>query len=202
MRSPTKSAASAFRDKRYTVPQLTAHLLDEGMQTDFWSSTQFILRNVNALFEIGKTYPAILAADDEQMIGTFDFKVAKWDENKKILGAAFEWFSPEARELLDKVLERRGGGEQPVAGHPIQIFLLHSTINWSFTGLLVDRFFGEMPKGAPFRGVVRVAKNKESGMFDATCVRVGAPPYSLACRFSNLPPNTFAMLELAMKKSL
>ena len=53
MRSPTKSASSAFRDKRYAVPQLTAQLFGEGIQTDFWSSQQFILKNVNATYEIG-----------------------------------------------------------------------------------------------------------------------------------------------------
>ena len=117
-----------------------------------------------------------------------------------MIGAQFTWVSPDGQSLLERNNEIRAE-EAPLQSKTLIVNLMHSTINWSLSGLLADQFFTEMPPGQQVRGLIRISKSVQAGVFNALVIRVNMERHTLALKFGNLPPDTFALLENAMKKS-
>ena len=190
-----------FRDKRYVVPNLLVDLQEERHQTTLWSPTQVILRDVDHPPAAGEVFTGILSfAKRPDATGLFQARVARLDPARRLVGAAFEWINEPGRALIADMLAQRKP-DAPDDTPVMTVSIAHQTINWSLTGMLVARYRGDLASGQPFRGLIRLEKAQEPGPFYASVIRADAQRETLAVKFQDLPPKTFALLETAIKKS-
>lgn len=198
MAAPARN--SAFRDKRYTIPVLTVDMLTPPYLTRLWSPTQLIIKDFAGTIAVGDRLTGGFKFDERAVGGYFEAKVVRVDTTRKMIGAQFTWLSPEGQALLERN-NQIPAEEAPLQSKTLIVNLMHSTINWSLSGLLADQFFTEMPPGQQVRGLIRISKSVQAGVFNALVIRVNMERHTLALKFGTLPPDTFALLENAMKKS-
>lgn len=191
---------SAFRDKRYTIPILTIDTLMAPYTTRLWSPGQLIIKDFSAAVSVGDKLTGGFKFDERGIGGYFEAKVVRVDPARKMMGAQFTWVSPDGLALLERN-NQIPPEEAPLQVKSLFVNLMHNTINWSLTGLLADRFFTPLDPGHQIRGLIRIAKSLQVGMFTASVIRVNMERHTLALKFNELPPDTFALLENAMKKS-
>jgi hypothetical protein len=201
-RKPGASSAKAnFRDKRYVVPNLLVDLLNGSHETTLWTASQVILRDVAHPPAADEVFTGVFSfATRPDATGLFQARVARLDPARQLVGATFEWVSEPGRALIADMLAERqpdAPDETPV----MKITIAHETVNWSLTGMLVARYRGSLTAGQPFRGLIRLEKAQEPGPFYGSVIRADGNRQTLAVKFQELPPKTFALLETAIKKS-
>jgi len=168
--------------------------------TRLWSPSQLIIKDFNGTIAVGNRLAGGFKFDGRKTGGYFEAEVVRVDLARNMVGAKFTWLSAEGQQLLEinnEILPE----DAPFQVKPLMVTLMHNTINWSLTGLLADKFFTELQTGHQVRGLIRIAKSIQAGVFEATVIRANMERHTLALKFSYLPPDTFALLEVAMKKS-
>jgi hypothetical protein len=194
-------AKANFRDKRYVVPNLLVDLLSGSHETTLWSATQVILRDVADLPAQDEVITGALSfAQRPDTTGLFQARVARLDPARKLVGASFEWLNEPAEALIRDMLAERKP-DAPDDAPVMKVTIAHQTINWSLTGMLVARYRGDLQTGQPFRGLIRLEKAQDPGPFYGSVIRADSTRETLAVKFQDLPPKTFALLETAIKKS-
>jgi hypothetical protein len=198
----TRPAASnaSHRDKRYAAPNLLVDLLDAVHETPLWSPTQLILKNFEGDLVVDETFTGALSFEDHQSCGLFEARALRVDPARKMVGAEFLWISKPGSDLMGLMAERRkadGLDQNPT----MRITITQRTINWSLTGMLLERYRGDLQAGQPFRGMIRIEKAQEPGVFSASVIRADHERHTLALKFQELPAGSFALLEAAIKKS-
>jgi hypothetical protein len=83
----------------------------------------------------------------------------------------------------------------------MRVTFTYPTINWSLSGGLIGQYWGGLPEGEPFNGLIRVEKAQESGVFSAILIKHNEERHTLAIKFTSLSSETFELLETAMKKN-
>jgi hypothetical protein len=201
-RKPNPAAIkSNFRDKRYFVPNLLVDLLSAGHETRLWSASQLILRDIEHPPAADEMLTGVLSfASRPGVTGLFQARVARLDPARKLLGATFEWIDDAGRALIQDMQALRKA-DAPDDTPVMKVTIAHETANWSLTGMLVARYRGDLQTGQPFRGLIRLEKAQEPGPFYGSVIRADAERRTLAVKFQELPPKTFALLETAIKKS-
>src|SRR3954471_1196981 len=193
-RKPALAALKAnFRDKRYVVPNLLVDLPGNSHQTTLWSATQVILRGVEHPPAADEVFTGILSfAKRPDATGLFQARVARLDPARKLVGATSEWINEPGRALIEDMLAQRKP-DAPDDTPVMNVSIAHETTNWSLTGMLVARYRGDLKGGQPFRGLIRLEKAQEPGPFYASVIRADAKRETLAVKFQELPPKTFAL---------
>lgn len=189
----------AHRDKRYTIPILTVDMLQPAHETRLWSTKQIILRDFTGRIGEGARISGGFRFEERGPQGFFEAQVARVDPSRKMLGAAINWLSADGEKMLE-LNNQVKPEEAPLQVKTLRVNLMHSSINWSLSGMLVDQFFTDLPGGQQVRGLVRLQKSLQAAVFPATVIRANLERHTLALKFNSLPPETFALLENAMKK--
>jgi hypothetical protein len=190
----------SHRDKRYAAPNLLVDLLDAVNETSLWSPAQLILKNFEGDLIADETFTGAFSFEGEEACGLFEARALRVDPARKMVGAEFLWVSKPGRDVMALMAERRkadGLDENPT----MRITVTHRTINWSLTGMLLERYRGDLQTGQPFRGMIRIEKTQEPGSFCASVIRADHERHTLALKFQELPPGSFTLLEAAIKKS-
>jgi hypothetical protein len=191
------------RDKRYGSPPLLVDLMEGAYRTPFWSSTQFIVRNLAQDLAPGARFTGAFQIDGARGCGLFEASVTRTVSERQLIGATFTWVSLQGRALLDAFEQRRkrdalGGGPQ------MTVMLTRATFNWSLTGLLIPGEQIPAVVGQRLHGLVRLDKAQAPAPFAASVIRAAIEPTTgqpaLALKFADLPPSTFALLEGAIRK--
>jgi hypothetical protein len=170
------------------------------LTTRLWSPTQLILRDFVSPVSIDDKISGGFTFEERGIDGYFEAKVSRIDAARKMIGAQFTWLNPSGQSLLEQnneILEAAA----PQQTRTLRVTLMHSTINWSLTGLLASQYFTDHSPGHQMRGLIRIAKSEDIGAFTASVIRVNMERHTLALKFGPLPSDTFALLENAMKKS-
>jgi hypothetical protein len=196
----TGPVKTAFRDKRYTIPVLSVDLFDKVYPTNLWSSGQFIIRDYAGGLEPGTTFSGAFTFEGHSSFGLFQAVVAKHDAERMMLGAKFEWISKPGTDLM-VAQNSVEPGQSPIQRMSMRVTITQPTVNWSLSGMLLDQYYGDVESGTTIRGMIRVGKAQESGIFNASVVRNHRERKTLALKFAALPGMTFELLENAMKKS-
>jgi hypothetical protein len=201
-RKPNPGAIKAnIRDKRYVIPNLLVDLLEGGHETRLWSASQVILRDVEHPPELDEVVTGQLSfAQRPGQSGLFQARIARLDPTRKLVGATFEWLNDSARALIEDAQAARKA-DAPDDTPAMKVTIAHQTINWSLTGMLVARYRGALQGGQPFRGLIRLEKAQEPAPFYGSVIRADGNRLTLAVKFQELPPKTFALLETAIKKT-
>jgi hypothetical protein len=195
---PTSSKTN-FRDKRYVVPCLLVDLSTGVYDTTLWSGSQVILRNVCDDLVVGEEFTGTLGFEDASDCGLFQARVVRVDPARKMVGAEFLWLSAASLTLI---AARQADRKPDASDTPVmQVSVTHKTVNWSLSGMLLERYQGELTQGQAFGGMIRLEKAQEPGRFEAVVIRADAERRTLALKFNDLPSSTFTLLEAAMKKT-
>ncbi|MDX2104550.1 MAG: PilZ domain-containing protein [Alphaproteobacteria bacterium] len=192
--------ASRFRDKRYTIPVLSIDLFAKVYQTVFWSTQQMLLPQFEEVMLDDKTsVPAVVQVDGSTKFGLFRVIPKRIHADKKIGIFQVTDLSSDAQELMARYDKptTKGDGSQTV---PLKIILPAETVNWSFSGMLLQNFRGTANSGDVINGVIRVPRTQHKGTFSCNVIRHTPERHRLALKFSSLPDDTFALLEEAIKK--
>jgi hypothetical protein len=198
--SQAANSKANFRDKRYGVPKLLVDLLSGERETRLWSTSQMILRDAPEDLQAAEAFTGAFSLEDRPAVGLFEARIAKRDAARRVIGAEFAWISPAGRELLGGALAARQADSQDQLP-ALRVSITQQTVNWSLTGMLLERYQGKLEPGQPFRGMIRLEKAEEPGPFGATVIRVDGERRTLALKFQDLPGDTFGLLEAAIKKS-
>ncbi len=203
---PGKSAPApvraAYRDKRYTIPVLSVDLFEKVNETRLWSFSQMILPNYDGGMPQGATFTGAFTFEAwTPAFGLFEAKALKIDTSKKMVGAEFSWVSKQGLELLEKVNATRKPDMPAIEIPKMRVTFTYPTINWSLSGALVGNYWGGLPEGEPFNGLIRVEKAQEAGVFSAILIKHNVERHTLAIKFTSLSSETFELLETAMKKN-
>lgn len=191
---------TAFRDKRYTIPVLSVDLFEKIYPSTLWSPSQLILRDYTHGLDVGIRFSGTFNFEGHSSFGMFQAVVAKRDVDRMMLGVKFEWISPGGIELMT-AMNSVQPGQSPIQTSAMRVSITQPTVNWSLTGLLLDQYYGELEAGIQIRGMIRIDKAQESGIFNASVVRNNRERKTLALKFAALPGQTFELLENAMKKT-
>lgn len=192
-------ARTRFRDKRYTIPVLSIDLFANVHQTHFWSQTAILINGYTGPLAIGHECNAVFTFEFQPGYGLIDARVRKRLPNEKLILLDVLQATPDGQRLMAACEQApRQDGGQPKA---MRVAFTYNTVNWSLTGLLIDRHRDPVEPGQMFNGMIRLPRGTEAGTFVATVVRRIPDSEKVALRFTNLPEATFALLEAAMKKS-
>jgi hypothetical protein len=191
---------ASFRDKRYTMPSLLVDLLSGAYETRRWSSSQLILRDFAGDLTAGEDFTGTLTFDDNPANGLFQARAVRLDPVRRLLGAEFRWLNPAAHDLIADAQAARKP-DAPDQGPLMKLSITQQTVNWSLSGMLLERYHGDLAEGQQFRGMIRLEKTQEPGLFGASVIRVNPERHTLALKFQDLSNGTFALLEAAIKKS-
>src|SRR5271170_4992780 len=146
--SQPPTGKSSFRDKRYTMPSLLVDLLSGVYETRLWSSSQLILRDFTGDLAAGEDFTGTFTFDDEPACGLFQARAVRVDPVRRLAGAEFRWLSPSARDLItDAQAARRP--DAPDQGPVMKMSITQPTINWSLSGMLLERYTGTLTEGEP-----------------------------------------------------
>jgi hypothetical protein len=206
MRAMTSSGDRAttgktnFRDKRYAMPCLLVDLLSGVYETRRWSSSQLILRDFAGDLAPGEDFTGTFTFDDKPACGLFQARAVRIDAARRMMGAEFRWLSAPARDLIADAQAARTP-DAPDQGPVMKMSITQQTVNWSLSGMLLERYYGPLVDGQPFQGMIRLEKTQEPGPFTASVIRVNAERHTLALKFQELSTSTFTLLEAAIKKS-
>jgi hypothetical protein len=200
-KTQTTGGKATFRDKRYVVPLLLVDLLSSVSETRLWSASQLILRDFVGDVAQNEDFTGSFTFDDDKTtLGLFQARAVKRDPARGLVGAEFRWLSERARALIADKLARRNP-DAPDQGPVMKVSVALPTANWSLSGMLLERYHGNLAAGEAFGGMIRLEKTQEPGPFNAVVIRVNAEQHTLALKFSDLSSSTFALLEAAIKKS-
>jgi|GEM_PF-1885183 len=192
--------SGAHRDKRYTIPVLSVDLFDKVHETQLWSLTHIILKDYEGPLETGAEFTGVFTFENRTAFGLFDGRIARYDPKRKMAGIEVTSLSKEGHSLLEFMASLRPA-DQPEKGAAMRMSLTHRTINWSLTGMLLDQYYGKLETNEVFKGIIRTDKAQESGIFMAKVVRANHERHTLALKFTSISPETFELLESAMKKN-
>jgi hypothetical protein len=195
------SPRAAFRDKRYTIPVLSFDLFETVHETRLWSFSQVILSKYEGVMPSGTTFTGAFTFEGHSNFGLFEAKVLKLDAAKQMLGAEFTWISKPGFELLETLNATRKPDTPAIEIPTMRVTLTYPTTNWSLSGALLAHYWGGLKDAEPFNGMIRIEKAQESGIFSGVCIRNNTDRHTLAMRFTSLSPETFRLLEAAMKKN-
>jgi hypothetical protein len=189
-----------FRDKRYSGPALRVDLMDRGYETGVWSAAELIVKIPPGARAEGDTLTGVFTFAGESAHGLFEARVVKLDIPRGLMGAEFGWISQSGVSLLKSITDRRQPGEHN--NHPkMTLGFAHVTRNWSFSGFLLDDYYGAFEAGQRFRGMIWMDLPEDPGLFDGHVVGVDQHRHTLSVKFDALPPNTFALLEAVIHKT-
>lgn len=194
------STKASFRDKRYVVPPLLVDLMTGVHEVRRWSASQMILQGFVGSLALNEEFTGALSFDDDPTSGLFQACAVKLDEARGLVGAEFRWLSDTTRALIADALDKRkpdAPDQMPV----MKVSVALSTANWSLSGMLLERYHGDLKEGETFAGMIRLEKTQEPGRFQAAVIRVNTERRTLALKFQDLSPQTFTLLETAIKKS-
>jgi hypothetical protein len=193
---------AAHRDKRYTIPVLSVDLFEKVHETRLWSFSQLIVPKYEGRMPQGATFTGAFTFEDRPShFGLFEAKALRIDAAKQMIGAEFTWISKPGFELLEQVNATRKP-DMPAAEVPkMKVTFTYPTINWSLSGALIGQYWGGLPEGEPFNGMIRVEKAQESGVFSGIMIKYNEDRRTLATKFTSLSSETFELLETAMKKN-
>lgn len=196
----SSQANAAFRDKRYKIPVLSVDLFETVNETTRWSLKHLILTGFEGHLQQGDEFSGSFTFDHHREFGLFEGFVARADPKRQMLGVEMRSVSADGQKLLEYMNSVRSP-DQPEVGRPMHVSMAYRTVNWSLTGMLLDRYHGKLNKpGEIFRGIVRSDRAHESGVFEASVVRFNPDRRTLALKFTSLSPETFELLEVAIKK--
>lgn len=198
-RASDRMSNAAFRDKRYKIPVLSVDLFEKVYPTTRWSMQHLILTEYTGHLQQGDEFSGCFTFEHHKEFGLFEGFVARADPKKQMLGIELRQLSKDGQTLLDYMNGLRTP-DQPDKGREMRVSITYRTINWSLTGMLLDRYFGGLGKAQEFRGMVRSDRAHESGIFAANVVRYNEERRTLAMKFTSLSPETFELLEDAIKK--
>jgi hypothetical protein len=133
--------------------------------------------------------------------GLFEAKATRIDTAKQMIGAEFTWISKPGFELLEKLNATRKPDTPQIELPKMRVTFTYPTINWSLSGGLIGQYWGGLPEGEPFNGLIRVEKAQESGVFSGIMIKYNEERHTLAIKFTSLSSETFELLETAMKKN-
>ncbi|MBI3513196.1 MAG: PilZ domain-containing protein [Proteobacteria bacterium] len=188
-------AASEIRDKRYAGHALIVDLQDGECETKTWSAARFLVtagpHSVLANLDNDAVVTGVFSFGGEVGHGLFEARIEELDRERGMLGGRFMWINEDGRRLLTRMAR---------PGQPMKIALARTTANWSFSGLLLAGYRGELKDGARLRGTIWSDSPKDPGLFAGHVVHVNRDKHTLAIQFGDLPAETFSLLEGAMKK--
>jgi len=190
----------AYRDKRYTIPALSVDLYETVYPTELWTMSQFIISKYEGGLRPGESFSGAFTFEGNTSFGLFTGTIKRYDVARKMLGVEFTWLSRDGVKLLEYMNVFRNP-EKGTQTKTLRVTMTHASVNWSFSGMLVGQWYREIPSGERIRGVIRIEKAPESGLFEASVVRPLLDKQQLAVRFEILPDATFALLEAAIKKA-
>jgi hypothetical protein len=174
-------------------------LLDSGDETALWSAAEVIVKTPPGPHAKGDRLTGVFTFAGESAHGVFDARIAQLDDTRGLMGAAFEWINEPGARLLKAIAGRRTPGQ--LNHHPkMTLGFAHVTLNWSFTGFLLDAYHGPLEAGQRFRGMIWMDMPEDPGLFDAHVIRTDRQRHTLSAKFDALPPATFALLEAVMHK--
>jgi hypothetical protein len=199
-KTQTTGGKATFRDKRYVVPPLLVDLMSGVCETRLWSASQLILRDFVGDVAQNEDFTGSFTFDDDTTCGLFQARAVKRDPARGLVGAEFRWLSEKARALIADALAQRKP-DAPDQGPVMKVSVALATANWSLSGMLLERYRGNLTAGQAFSGMIRLEKTQEPGPFNAVVIRVNEELHTLALKFSDLSSSTFALLEAAIKKS-
>lgn len=203
MQSVVSLRRAPARDKRYGTPSLLVDLLEGAYRTPFWSHSQLIVRNLAQDLAPGQRFTGAFQFDGAQGCGLFEATVTRAVSERQLIGASFTWINQHGRVLMEVFEARRqrsmlGGGPQ------MTVMLTRETCNWSLSGMLLPADHLPVAAGERVHGLLRLDKVQEPGAFSAAVVRQGLDAETgkatLALKFVDLPPSTFALLEAGIRK--
>jgi hypothetical protein len=199
---PSSSNASRFRDKRYTIPTLSVDLFGKVYETVFWSAQQMLLPNFEEKMVDDKTpVPAVVQIDGDQgRYGLATVVPKRIHFDKKLGMFQFVDLSPEAQTILARYDKPTGKGDGSQIT-PLKVYLPCDTVNWSFSGMMLQHFRGTAESGSVINGVIRLPRSVHKATFSCIVIRHIVEKGRLALKFSSLPDHTFAILEEAIKKT-
>lgn len=196
---------SGSRDKRYLSPALRIDLMDAVHETRRWSAAQVIvdtepLALQHGGVQAGRALTGVFTFADHPTHGMFEASIAKPGTAEGLIAIDLDWVSERGRHMLRTVESQRKPAE---TGEPpaMKVHFTHSTANWSLSGFLIDNYHGPLASGARFRGMIWADKPQDPGLFGAHAIRVDPARRTLSVKFDELPPNTFSLLEAAIKKT-
>ena len=193
---------AAFRDKRYTIPILSVDLFEKVLETRLWSFSQLIIPKYDGRMPQGTTFTGAFTFEGyTPQFGLFEAKAVKVDTGKQLIGAEFTWISKPGFELLEKLNATRKPDMPAIEVPKMMITMTYPSLNWSLSGGLLGSYWGGLPEGEPFNGLIRIEKAQESGVFTAILIKHNEERHTLAIKFTSLSSETFELLETAMKKN-
>jgi hypothetical protein len=193
---------AAHRDKRYTIPVLSVDLFEKVHETRLWSFSQLIIPKYEGSLPQGETFTGAFTFEGlKGHFGLFEAKAVKIDTAKHMIGAEFTWISKPGFELLEKLSALRKPDTPPQDVPKMLVTFTYPTTNWSLSGALVGQYWGGLPEGEPFNGLIRIEKAQESGVFSGVLIKHNQERHTLAVKFTSLSSETFELLETAMKKN-
>jgi len=204
MRPGTKptNVRAAHRDKRYTIPVLSVDLFEKVHETRLWSFSQMIIPKYEGGLPQGATFTGAFTFESfTPAFGLFEAKAVRIDTGKQMIGAEFTWISKPGFELLERVNATRKPDMPAIEIPKMRVTFTYPTINWSLSGGLIGNYWGGLPEGEPFNGMIRIEKAQESGVFSAILIKHNEERHTLAIKFTSLSSETFELLETAMKKN-
>ena len=188
--------AAEFRDKRYSGQQLLIDLRDAEFETAEWTLGHFLItadpKKLPAGIEKGDLVTGVFNFEGVKDNGLFEAQVEAFDREHGVLAGRYEWMSERGRALLGRMAVG--------VKRPLRIALTYRTLNWSFSGMLLGNYHGDLKDGEHFRAMIWSDTPKDPGLFNGHVVQVNKDRYTLAIKFDELADETFALLEQAIKK--
>jgi hypothetical protein len=181
---------------------LSVDLFEKVQETRLWSFSQMIIPQYEGKMPQGSTFTGAFTFDGyTPAFGLFEAKAVRIDTAKQMIGAEFTWISKQGFELLEKLNATRKPDMPAIEMPKMRVTFTYPTINWSLSGGLIGQYWGGLPEGEPFNGLIRVEKAQESGVFSAILIKHNEERHTLAIKFTSLSSETFELLETAMKKN-
>lgn len=191
---------SKARDKRLSFPTLYIDLRDQIWKTTVWAPDKLIVSNFEGGLETGDSFSGVMKLSGSRQLYLFDARAARVDHANKKLAASFEILQPEGKARLQELYDKRDPeGKVPL---PSLLFsMAYRTVNWSLSGFLIADYLGGLKIGQQFSGMVRLEKTDRAALFRAEVKRFVPDHKGLGAQFLQFGDDTFALFELAMKKS-
>jgi hypothetical protein len=188
------------RDKRYTIPVLWVDLFESAMNVIAWKMEGLFISGYEGKLVEGMNFTGVFTFPTVAgRFGLFEAKVRSRSVEAKGLIAEFVWLSPGGKELLEK-MDSAWDEKNKKHLHVPVVSRIRRTINWSFSGMLLEYNEGEHQTGQRCNAMLRVEKSNTQAIAQISVIRVNAERQTMATRFTSLSDDSFALLEDAIKK--
>lgn len=188
------------RDKRYLHPVLWFDLFEGDIEVPIWTKSGFILDGMAHALTIEDRFTGMLSFETSpKQFGLFEATVSTRDTTLGKVRVDFTWVSGYGQTLLEQMSVRKDERGRPV--NALRFSRGRRSINWSFSGALLEYTAETANPGDRLRAMIRLEKVTEQVYLRIGVIRRLTERKALAIKFSELSPEAFELLEMAIKKA-